>query len=481
VKWARADRPNVLFIVADTTRADALGLGSTGGAAPELAAAAGQGRVYRRATSPSPWTPPAHASMFTGLAPSEHGIWGPNLLDEHGWPQSGVLRGLVLERWLPAVLAERGYRTLGISANAWVSEYLGFDYGFDRFLTIRANPSGRRGRSGAENIARMLPDRLAQPLRRRRVRGRVRRRGQDWGAERAVTAIPDLIAPDGRPFFAFINLMEAHFPYNPPADLAGFSAEEERRAIEVLIRYRSPLAFDSAGRITKRELPPEDAAMLRRLYSGEVSYLDGRLGELLDRLSDAGRLDDTVVLIVADHGEHLGEHGKVGHVDSVHEELLHVPLLVLGPADLVGRGVEDARVSTQSLYQAVLDWTSGEPRALSSLSPVVTEYEGVWHHAGSVRRMGRGGGDAASKATVWVVYQDDWKLVHCSDGAERLYDLRSDPSETREGIDDARRDKMRAELTEVLAGRRPSALSDTGGSGQRDPEVESELRALGYL
>jgi arylsulfatase A-like enzyme len=468
----------VLFIVVDTTRADALGLGTTGGVSPELSAASEQGRVYRRATSPAPWTPPAHASMFTGLAPSEHGVWGPNLLDATGWPQPGVLRGPVLDRWLPAVLAKRGYRTLGISANAWVSEYLGFDHGFDRFLTIRENPSGRTRLSGMANVARKLPDVVAEPV---RVRARVRRRGQDWGADRALSAVQEQLTANGRPFFAFLNFMEPHFPYNPPADFEGFSDDEARLAIEVLIRYRSPLAFDAEGRITRRVLPAEDVAMLRRLYSGEVRYLGRRLGGLFHRLSDTGRLEDTVVVVVADHGEHLGEYGLIGHVDSVHEELLHVPLLVLGPADLVGRGVQDARVSTQSLYQAVLDWSCGETGTLAGLAPVVAEYEGVWHHAGSVRRMAPGLDHAAAKATVWAVYDDDWKLVRSSDGTERLYDLRSDHGETAEAKDDTRREKMRQELAQALAGRGRSLLADTAASGERDPQVESELRALGYL
>ena len=78
--------PNLVLVVADTTRADALGLGLGGGVAPALAAAARDGRVYTKATSPAPWTAPAHASMFTGLAPSEHGVWRSNLFGDQGRP-----------------------------------------------------------------------------------------------------------------------------------------------------------------------------------------------------------------------------------------------------------------------------------------------------------------------------------------------------------------------------------------------------------
>jgi arylsulfatase A-like enzyme len=478
---ATIDGPNIMFVVVDTTRADALGLGVDGGVAPELSAAADGGRVYLRATSPAPWTPPAHASMFSGLAPSEHGVWGPNLLDDHGWPRRGALHGPLLDRWLPSLLLERGYRTVGISANAWISEYLGFDHGFERFLTIKENPSGKTGQSRATRIARRLPDPLVGWVKHRRMLARLRNRGQDWGATRAMAEIREYLREPGAPFFAFVNLMEPHWPCHPPPDFEGFSREEADLAVEVLLRYRSPLKFDAHGRITKRELPLEDVAMLRRLYMGEVTYLDRRLGELLRWLDDAGRMQDTVVVIVADHGEHIGEHGLLGHVGSVHEELLHVPLLVLGPVELVGRGTEHARVSTQSLYRAVLDWANCESAMLPRPTPVVAEYEGAWNHAGSVRRAQRDFHDGASKASSWALYDEDWKFVFDSAGREWLHDLGNDPSETTDVSGDGRRDVMRRRLAEAIADRRPPLLGPGAQTGERDLVVERELRALGYL
>ena len=477
---ASSSGPNIVFVVTDTTRSDSLGLDFATGTTAGFDAAA-EGRVYRRATSPSPWTPPAHASMFTGLAPSEHGIWGPNLLDDHGWPRPGVIRGPLLDRWLPSVLAGRGYHTLGISSNAWVSDYLGFDHGFDQFLSIRDNPSGRTGRSRTAQLARRLPEPIMRPLRVGRVAAHIRQRGQDWGADKAVSALGEFLATSPKPFFAFLNFMEPHWPYHPPADFEGFSADEARQAIDVLVRYRSPLSVDGNGRLSTRTLPPQDVAMLRRLYLGEVDYLEGRLHELLDRLEDAGRLDDTVVVIVADHGEHLGEHGLIGHVASVHEELLHVPMLVLGPGDLVGRGIEETRVSTQNLYRAVLDLTRGERAILNEPSPAVTEYEGAWHHAGSIRRMRRATADRVSKAAIWAIYDHDWKLVVSPDGTEQLYELGRDPLEEAPVSGDEHRELLRRRLSEILADRVPCLLSATPGSGSRDARIEGELRALGYL
>ena len=480
MRRSATDGPNIVFIVADTTREDALGLGSTGGVAPELSAAAANGRVYRRAASTAPWTPPAHASMFGGLAPSEHGVWGPNILDEQGWPRRSVLGGPLMDRWLPKILIDRGYRTLGISANAWISDYLGFDHGFDRFLTIRENPSGRTGPNWKKRLSWMLPDPVADSLRRRRLTASLRRRGLDWGADRTMVAMKEVLGEPGRPFFAFLNFMEPHWPYHPPRDFEGFSSDEARLAVEVLLRYRSPARLLGQSGITGHELPSEHRAMLRRLYLGEVNYLDQRLGELLHRLDDAEWLKDTVVVVVADHGEHIGEHGLVGHVGSVHEELLHVPLLVLGPEELVGRGDEDARVSTQSLYDAVLCWTLGERATLTGDGPVVAEYEGAWSHAGSLRRMSRHF-DATSKAIVWAIYDDRWKLVRDSTGREWFFDLESDPAETTDVTGNGPRENMRKQLARSLSSRRPSLLGPGSGTGERDLAVERELRALGYL
>lgn len=465
--------PNLVLAVVDTTRADALGL-DRGGVAPTLRAAARMGRTYTRAISPSPWTPPAHASMFTGLAPAEHGVWGPNLLDGDGWPRPGCVRGPLLGRWLPALLAERGYRTLGISANSWIGGYLGFDHGFERFTSVRYNPSGRVRRTRAVRVGRLLPRQVADRLRRRRVAGQLRRRGQDWGAGLTLSILRDWLAESHRPFFAFLNFMEPHWPYHPPAGFEGYSAAEVRHALEVLVRYRGP-AWQ------RTPLPPEDAAMLRRLYLGEVGYLDRRLGELIELLADAGRLDDTVVVVVADHGEHLGEHGLLGHVASVYQELLHVPLLALGPEELVGRGVEDTRVSTRRLYHALLDWAGCEAASLVSDEPVVADYEGVWSHAGSLRRMRNPPDDPRLKATVWALYGGPWKYVREQTGEERLCNLDADPGETTDAQADGPRSTLRRQLAEVLAERRPCLLGPGAGQGERDLDTEAELRALGYL
>jgi arylsulfatase A-like enzyme len=456
-----------MLVVADTTRADAFDA--------EHSPLAAAGRVYARAIAPAPWTAPSHASMLTGLAPSEHGVWRPNLFDEQDRPRPKPVGGELAGRWLPARLAAAGYRTLGVSANPWVVPYFGFDHGFERFLSIRDNPSGRTRQSRAVRLARLLPDAVGNRLRRRRLAADIRRRGQDWGARRALATFGEWIGESDRPFFAFLNLMEAHWPYRPAADFEGWSSREADEAIDLLARLGQWKKFTLEAFFGQAALSPREQAVLRRLYAGEVAYLRERLAELLDRLD----LDDTVVVVVSDHGEQLGEHGLYGHGSSLYEGLLHVPLLVLGPKDLVGRGVEHARVGTRSLHGAFQAWSRGEAARLDGSAPLVAEGEGMWWQP-VVRRMPAAASSKTKlQATSWALYDGDWKYVRDETGAEVLYDLATDPAESADVGAAGPLDAMRRRLAEALAARRSCLL--TPAPGERDPAVEAELRALGYL
>jgi arylsulfatase A-like enzyme len=473
--------PNLLLVVTDTTRADALGLGVGGGVAPALAAAARDGRVYIRATSPAPWTAPAHASMFTGLAPSEHGVWRSGLFDGQGRPVPRPIRGEVAERWLPARLAAAGYRTLGISANPWVAPYFGFDHGFQRFHASKDKGAAWSKRSLGSRLGRKLPVAVAVRLRRRPMAARLCRRGPDSGAQQALTTMTAWLAESTRPFFAFVNLMEAHWPYRPTLHFQGFSAAETRQAVRLLSRFPRFGHVQMRAALDPPYLAAEELGMLRRLYLGEVGYLDGCLGRLLERLADAGRLEDTVVVVVSDHGEQLGEHGLFGHGSSLYEPLLHVPLLVLGPAELVGRGVEAARVSTQGLYQAFHAWAGGEAARLVDGAPVVADHEGLWHHPAVRRLPAAAARQRELAATSWALYEGDRKYVRSQTGAEALYDLAADPGETIDLSATQPLEGLRGRLAEALAARRPALVGANHHDGTHDTAIEHELHALGYL
>jgi hypothetical protein len=143
--------------------------------------------------------------------------------------------------------------------------------------------------------------------------------------------------------------------------------------------------------------------------------------------------------------------------------------------------VEDARVSTQGLYQAMLDWAGCEAAQLVGDAPVLAEYEGAWHHAGSLRRTRAAADNGRLKATVWVIYKQAWKYGRDATGAETLYDLDADPGETADASADAPQASLRRQLAQALEHQQPCLLEERGVPAERDPMVEHELKALGYL
>ncbi|MCC6318342.1 MAG: sulfatase [Gemmatimonadaceae bacterium] len=323
---ARDGAPNVLLIVLDVVRAANLSAyGYARPTSPVLEAFARTGVQFDRAYAAAPWTLPSHASMFTGRYPTEL--------------RAGYRRAL---ESAPETLAEafrlRGYRTGGFTANevytAWDSR---INRGFERWSDYRRTPTQVRY-SGlpwqTTKIRELLDARTLRdvwvtlrylPLRAPANLSFHLKRGHmvseeflDW--ESGI---------DGRPFFAFINLYDAHRPrYAPP---------------EVAAR------FDSGGR------PAVDR------YDAAVSYVDSEVGVILDSLRARGDLDRTIVAIVGDHGELLGEHDFVGHSNMVYRDLLWVPFVVSYGARLPSGAHVATPVSLRDLGATLLDLAGVEP------------------------------------------------------------------------------------------------------------------------
>jgi hypothetical protein len=199
------------------------------------------------------------------------------------------------------MLRGSGYATLGVSANPLVSRVTGLDRGFERFVDAwRQEPGGEH---------------------------------PDLAAVRAL--LGEL--PAERPYFLFVNFMEAHEPYRPRAD---FRERFVGRPPDDPV-VRSALARSVAdfhlGRVRAEEL-----AVLRDHYDAEIATVDALVAELLDLLDAAGRLDEALVVVTSDHGESFGERGHFRHVFHLYESVTHVPLLIVPPGGGPGRVREDA-------------------------------------------------------------------------------------------------------------------------------------------
>ncbi|HYS78260.1 MAG TPA: sulfatase, partial [Candidatus Dormibacteraeota bacterium] len=310
-------RPNVLLIIIDTARGDRFPFGGYARpTAPNLEVVAREGAVYTQAYSPAPWTVPAHASLFTGQYPSLHRT------------DCGSLRLPDQAITLAETLRDAGYRTVGYTANPWLGREYNFQQGFETY-----GETWREVANDSEDTGARLTNEKV-------------RRFLEWRAGNA-----DALR---QPFFLFINYFEPHLPYHPP--------EPERSRFlrqgvaPERIQRLSHLGHPDEMRyiVGLSDLTDDDLAILNDLYDGEIAYADRRAGEVLDLLRRQGLLDRTIVAVAGDHGENIGDHHMMDHKLSVHDTLLHVPLLLRYPPRVPAGQTIASLVQLHDLYPTIL-------------------------------------------------------------------------------------------------------------------------------
>lgn len=432
--------PNVLVLCLDTVRADRLGCyGGRGGLTPNLDAFAAGATLYERCTASSPWTVPSHASFFTGLDPFAHGAH--SFLVEPGPGAAAVDNVYALEdehRTLAEVLVEAGYRTGGVVANAvYLKAEFGLNQGFEQWRIARERAP--------------------------RVNGEVLR----WldGLE------------GGRPWLLFVNYMDAHRPYNvePAEGERVFGADEYSSDLLDALYDEVIVAGREGGEL---------AARVEEQYDRAVRNLDRALGELFAALEERGLWDDTLVVVLSDHGEYFGEHRLVEHSKDVYQEALDVPLIVKYAGQRSG-AVERARVSHVHVPRLVLEglpdalrarWADAFPR-LPGARPVIAEsyysrLRDVLHPDPAVTERFR--------RVRAALVDGPYKLIRSSDGRHELYDLEADPREQhdRAALEPARVEAMLAALDEARAG---APLDASGRTAvPLDAEHRADIDAMGY-
>jgi arylsulfatase A-like enzyme len=315
------DRPDVILVVWDTTRADRLSaFGHDRPTTPRLEELAARGVRYPRTFTPAPWTAPAHASLFTGLAVHRHGLEvGRGDRMHHGIPT------------LAQTLKAAGYHTACFTANAYISQTTGLSAGFTDFI----------------------------PVYDRKERDSARVKSND--AEGVRIAVAEWLAKRGRkkagdpPLFLFLNMMDCHQPHRPlPVDV--LAVKDGSVSPEDLGKASSLVQPDFLQHLMGTKV--FDEGTLRGLaarYDACARLQDRKTGEILDLLEEAGIARDALVLVTADHGEGLGEHGMVEHRLSCYEAVLHVPLVVRWPGRFEGGKSVDRAVSLMDVYPTILE------------------------------------------------------------------------------------------------------------------------------
>lgn len=491
VSPGRPARPNVLVIVWDTARADHLSLyGYDRPTTPRIDAFAREAVVFDRASSPGIWTLPVHASLFTGLAPETHGanerwMW----LDD---------RFLTMAEHFGA----NGYATFTMAANTLLCDETNLVQGFDvKFNTYR----GRVAKAAkAATRAKLLPNDVSHELSPGWKPPAHGAHNAEWGRAVFKEAAPIVSrtflewlevrkTPD-EPFFAFLNLMEAHTPRLPSMasrervmaddpELVGLGLQTDAAHIN--------LHFYNFG---KFDYTPRELEAITGVYDAALADLDAATGDLLDELDRRGILDDTIVVLTSDHGENLGDHHLFNHRFALWDSLVHVPLVLHVPSG-VAPGRVERPVNTIDLF-ATLSRLAGLalPPGISANDLLTGEpAPAVTHLALPLAR---------EIETVRAVYPDvplePWlrsghavvdgrrKLIRLSDGTEALYDLSADPGE-RDPIDDpAERAALEADIDGWLARWPRYDPSERGPTD--DPahvrasqeDLRAELEALGY-
>jgi arylsulfatase A-like enzyme len=474
-------RPNVLLVVLDALRRDAIEpYGAPAGSTPALAELARRGAALPYAYATSSWTLPSHASMFGGRLPRALALGQP----PDGSPQGArpVVEALA-DRLLPGVLRSAGYETLGFSANLWASPHVGFDAGFDRFEYAVPDRGGR--------IESMLSDGLrataAWALEGARARS-------DNGAAQIGASLLDAIDTwSGRPTFWFANLCECHSPCLPPRPWNDLTAVDRTRAAIEARRYLSfeALCLYAAGHSS---VPPPALQRMRHLYGRAAAYMDRWIGDLLEALERRGILEETLVIVTADHGENFGEHGYFGHGFAVNEALIHVPLVIAGPGAPGPGGV----FSLASLPRTVADaagidrhpWPADElPAGLA-----VSQYDAMGppddpRVIAFAQRWGLDD-DAVARLTASFTAVTDGrrKLVRRNREEPLLYDLERDPDE-RSPLAARQTDGRFADLLAALEHPAVADASTPAASAARPDEpspaeleqLQQQLRLLGYM
>jgi len=448
---------NVLLIVLDTLRQSNLSLyGHHRPTTPRLEEFAAEAEVFDNAFAVAPWTPPNHASIFTGLFPRQH----------RSTAESKVLpRGAVT---LAEIFSDGGYETAAFVNNPQLASGLGFDQGFRRYYDLWRKrvrhsflPDG--GDSAKDDGAVVTGE---------AVRTWIRERG------------------DERPFFAFINYMEAHSPYFPPEPYRWEYLDGPRDLPERSVNYNY-LDFLS-GEYTMSE---EDFAVARALYDGEVRYLDEQVGSLLADLRNDGILENTLVIITSDHGEQFGEHELVGHMFSLYDSLLRVPLVVRDPRGSGGGERRAEPVMLLDIFATVLraaGLKSPAPLAIQGQDllaavparPVIAESGRPVGFLGLAAKKDPPFDASPVDRRMRSVREGGYKLIWSSDGRDELYLTAADPRESKNLL--AASPEKAARLENVLRAWEEAVPEGTirleeGAAPTGNNEHLERLKALGYV
>ncbi len=422
---------SIVMITIDTLRADRMGsYGYFRDTSPQLDRFGAENLFFTHAVTTMATTLPAHVSLFSSRFPLQTGVTANGKrLKRQRESGSGV-------RLFQQMLQDAGYSTAAFVSAMPVQRHTGIDIGFDHF--DQPENRGRKGKLTTDAVLEWLAD------------------------------------PPAKPFYLWVHYFDPHSPYDPPEPFRSvFSTDDE------LLDY----LWDRGV----REERSDEILDVNNLYDGEVRSVDHEVGRLLDRLKDLGLYDELAITVTADHGEGLGQHGRIGH-GEIYNEQLFVPLMIKLPDSL---GVAPRKI------ERLVSITDILPTLVDTLElPVPEEDRQRFSGMNALDRKERRRYALAQRSSFrrlkaakergtrekFALVGLDWKYTLAAVEDDRLHDMRTDRVElfNQVSLEPERAADLRDRLLAEIA-RYSGAETDFEVIEETAPEVLEELKALGYL
>jgi len=486
----------------DTVRADHLSCyGYHRRTTPNIDRIAKQGILYENAFSAAPWTPPSHASIFTGEYPSHHKTLG---------------KDVCLKRentTIAEVLSQKGYETFGVTCCEILGLGSGFEKGFAQYAEVKESFGSDPVKAFTQKNS-SVKDLLRKII-----------HGPDKGTYVATEQIKNFIKRNKtkrRPFFVFVNYFTCHTPYDPPSPFKKrFCKEfdESTLYLQELLMYRflkrttekitngnmnlQKLQWIASGgggfsfSVKEVSVSEDEWTVIKSWYDGELAYLDQQIGNLVNFLKDKHIFDNTLLIVTSDHGENFGEHGLAVHPLCLYDSLLRVPLIISCPA-LIPKGQKiSSLVSLVDIYPTVLEAAKAEDQKEIVDGKSLFPFDGQQIHDfvcaeyGALHTHGFGGLGAWSlnPSTRNKLMKIDkgcksirnsvYKYILWSD-REELYNIHDDPNEqvdvSKEHPDVAQKLKKQLESTVDISYSGPEDFPT-----EQRKQILDRLKALGYV
>ncbi len=468
-------KPNIILIVMDAVRPDHLSCyGGQRRTSPNIDTLAQNGALFENCFAASVWTPPSHGALFTGKYPSQCGTIG-----RHQWLDGSHIT-------IAEFMRRQGYRTGGVGS-AWISRSRGFDYGFEDFLEQWQHFSWKELRFSLDRLMRKAYDWVTHSS-----------DGGDYAGLQWFQRWIDRAHRQG-PFYGFFRFLSAHSPYAPPPR---FKRQFEPQLTST-DNVRKLRFLANKGRFSymarRLEVSEREWQILQSWYDANILYIDSLIGRLVEWLDRRRLLDSTLIVLTADHGENFGDHGLADHQYCIYDTLLHVPLIIAGPKEIVPSGIRiSSLVSLVDVFPSLAQVIGAQndlpgdvvgqtffPLGAASVREAAFAEYGFPYSFNTFSRLHPDFSPEKFSRAFKAVRGMAYKYILASDGNHELYDLTTDPGEQVDVITQFPElaAELHRQLTATLGDFAPSISDESADdlSVEDEAALTAHLRDLGYL